>query len=224
MKIVIMLTCFMLVFGTIAMNAQEDPYLWLEDVQGQKSLDWVKKHNKKSTDILEKIPGFEEMRKKILSIYNADTRIAYPSRKGEYLYNFRRNAQHPRGIYRRTTLQEYKKKEPKWELILDIDELAKKEKENWVYKGMNFLKPDYKRALVKLSRGGADAVVVREFDVESRTFLKDGFQFKEAKSSIDWIDKDTLFVGTDFGKDSLSDSGYPRIVKVLKRGQPLEKA
>jgi len=201
-----------------------DPYIWLEDVQAKKSLDWVKKINVETTSVLEKIPGFVELNKKLLSIYNSNKRIPYATKIGKYFYNFWRDAKHQRGVYRRTTLEEYKKENPKWEVILDIDALAKKENKNWVYKGMSRLYPDYNLALVNLSVGGADAAVVREFDVSKKEFVKNGFYLPEAKSNISWLDKDTVFVGTDFGKGSLTKSGYPRIVKLWKRGTSLKDA
>src|SRR5262249_3100138 len=126
--------------------------------------------------------------------------------------------------WRRTTLAEYRKSDPAWELLLDVDALGAAEKVNWVWGGAQCLGPDYRRCLVSLSRGGADAKVVREFDTASKRFVDGGFVLPEAKSEIDWIDGDPLFVATDFGPGSLTTSGYPRIVKRWKRGQPLADA
>ncbi len=203
---------------------EEDQYLWLEEVLGQKALEWVKIQNQESTSKLEGVPVFRSIYEKTLEILNSPARIPYVSIYGNYLYNFWRDAEHPRGIWRRTTFEEYKKKEPQWEVILDIDKLAREENENWVWRGAQLLYPNYERALVMLSRGGADASVMREFDIPSKSFVKDGFQLPEAKSSVAWIDRDNIFVGTDFGPGSLTTSGYPRIVKVWKRGTPLEEA
>lgn len=202
----------------------DDPYLWLEDVGGEKALEWVEKNNEQSLGYLQSKPLYKELYEKNLDIYNSDERIPYVSQMGDYFYNFWKDEENPRGLWRRTTLEEYKKDDPKWEIILNVDELAEKEDENWVYKGSNCLYPTYDRCLINLSRGGADATVVREFNVESKSFVKDGFQLPEAKSSISWIDKDTLYVGTDFGDGSMTDSGYARIVKVWNRGQALEGA
>lgn len=216
--------CLLIFFTGVQINAVEDPYLWLEEVQGKKALDWAKKQNEASVAVLEAVPGFKAVHENILEILNSDKRIPFAGKRGDYFYNFWRDAKHVRGVYRRTTLEEYRKKDPKWEIILDLDALAEKEGENWVYKGMDPLYPDYNRCLVNLSRGGADAVVVREFDITTKSFVKDGFQLPEAKSNVSWRDIDTLYVGTDFGKGSLTKSGYPRIVKLWKRGTPLKDA
>ena len=202
----------------------DDPYIWLEDVGGEKALNWVEEQNEQSLGYLMSKPLYKELYEKNLEVYNSDERIPYVGQMGDYFYNFWRDDENPRGLWRRTTLEEYKKENPEWEIILNLDELAEKEDENWVYKGSNCLYPTYDRCLINLSRGGADATVVREFDIESKSFVKDGFQLPEAKSSLSWIDKDTLYVGTDFGDGSMTDSGYPRVVKVWERDQPIEKA
>lgn len=202
----------------------EDPYIWLEEVEAEKALDWVKAQNAVSTRELQARPEFEQIRTRLLAILDSKERIPYVSKEGKWYYNFWRDEKNPRGIWRRTTLEEYRKPEPKWELVLDIDKLGEKEKENWVFKGANILYPERDRALVSLSRGGADAVVVREFDLLKLEFVKDGFFLPEAKSQVDWIDEDTLYVGTDFGPGSLTTSGYPRVAKEWKRGQPLSEA
>ncbi len=201
-----------------------DPFLWLEEVEGAKALEWVEAHNKISTNKLEAHSAFQEIYEKNLEIYNSKERIPGVSQMGDYLYNFWRDDTHVRGIWRRTSLSEYKKTEPDWETILDLDELARQEDENWVYKGVDCLYPDYRRCFFRLSRGGADATVVREFDIEDKAFVKDGFYLPEAKNYLAWIDEDTVFVGTDFGEGSLTDSGYPKIVKQWQRGTPLDKA
>lgn len=216
--------CFCLFCSSPLEATQEDPYLWLEEIDGEKALDWVKVQNQAAVAKLEAVPGFEKAYDKILGVLNSDDRIPYAGKYGDYLYNFWRDADHPRGIYRRTTLEEYKKDSPQWELILDIDALAEKEGENWVYSGIDLLYPDYNRGLVNLSRGGADARVVREFDIPSKSFVENGFFLPENKSSIAWKDIDHVYVGTDFGEGSLTTSGYPRIVKVWKRNTPLSEA
>jgi len=202
----------------------EDPYLWLENVLGEKALKWVKEKNRASVSALESVPGFRESESTMLSILDSDQKIPYASKRGNFLYNFWKDKDHPRGILRRTSVEEYKKKKPAWETVLDVDSLAAAENENWVYKGSQYLHPAYDRALVNLSRGGSDAMVVREFDLVKKQFLKDGFYLPEAKSMIQWVDRDTVFVGTDFGKGTLTESGYPAIVKIWKRNTPLEKA
>jgi prolyl oligopeptidase len=221
--LIVLTTLFVLLTG-FQLSAQEDPYLWLEKVQGKKALEWVKKQNDITTAQLKAVPGFKAAYDTLLEALNADDRIPKVQKKGKYLYNHWQDATHVRGIYQRTTLEEYRKKNPQWETILDLDALAKKEKENWVFKGFRFLYPGYQRALVYLSRGGGDAVVVREFDMNKRAFVKDGFYLKEAKHRVSWIDKDRLFVGTNFGEGSFTKSGYPRFVKIWKRGTPLKEA
>jgi prolyl oligopeptidase len=201
-----------------------DPWMWLEDVGGDKSLDWVRERNSVSQKMLETSPGFEELRSDLLAILDSDARIPGVSKSGDYYYNFWRDKANPRGLWRRTTMDEYRKADPKWDVILDLDKLGAAEDENWVWKGASLLRPDYTRALVTLSRGGADAGVVREFDVDKREFVKDGFQLPEAKGGMGWIDIDTVFVQTDFGDGSMTTSGYPRITKRWKRGTPLESA
>ena len=201
-----------------------DPYGWLEDVTGERALEWVGHRNAETTAELTDGPRFAELKAEILDSLDATDRIPYVVRRGGHLYNFWQDATHPRGLWRRTTLAGYRTESPAWDVLLDLDALAEREGENWVWKGSKTLRPGHRRALLELSRGGADAVVVREFDLETRTFVEDGFVLPEAKSRIGWIDEDTVYVGTDFGPDSLTSSGYPRIAKVWRRGTPLGDA
>ncbi len=205
-------------------DAPTDPWLWLEEVQGEKALAWVRERNAESRRRLEAWPDFDDTRRSILAVLDARDRIPGVVRRGAYLYNFWQDAAQPRGVWRRCTLDEYRKPEPAWDTLLDLDALGRSERENWVWGGAVCLGPDYARGLLSLSRGGADAHVVREFDLEQRRFVSDGFFLAEAKSELAWIDRDTIFVGTDFGPGSLTDSGYPRIVKRWRRGQPLAEA
>jgi prolyl oligopeptidase len=202
----------------------EDPYLWLEDVTAERSLSWVKEQNALSTRELESSPNFDPIRSRLLAILDSKERIPYVTKHGPYYYNFWRDQKNVRGVWRRTTLEEYKKPEPAWELVLDLDQLASAEKENWVWKGYDILYPTYGRCLIFLSRGGGDATVVREFDLPTKAFVKDGFTLPEAKSQVAWRNRDEIYVGTDFGPGSLTDSGYPRIVKEWKRKAPLAEA
>jgi prolyl oligopeptidase len=201
-----------------------DPYRWLEEVDGQDALSWVASRNATSTAMIEAEPGFAPLRSQIREILDSRERIAYVRKMGAQLYNFWRDADHPRGLWRRTTLEEYRKTSPRWEAVLDLDALAKAEGENWIWKGEECRYPDWDRCLISLSRGGADAAVVREFDLTTSRFVPDGFTLAQAKSEAHWLDRDHLFVGTDFGADSLTDSGYPRTVKLWQRGQPLDRA
>ena len=202
----------------------EDPFLWLEDVTGEVALDWVRARNAETLDELTGGERFEALRTQISEVLDADDRIPYIRRRGEYFYNFWQDAAHPRGLWRRTTLESYRTQRPEWEILLDVDALAEAEGENWVWQGATVLRPAYRRGLVELSRGGADATVVREFDLCDRTFVEDGFQLPEAKSRVGWISEDLIYVGTDFGDGSLTSSGYPRVIKEWRRGTPLSEA
>ncbi len=202
----------------------EDPYLWLENVTDEKALTWAKERSKLAQNEIEAVPGFSDMRARFVSILSSKERIPGPNKMGKFLYNFWRDDKNPRGLWRRTSLAEYKKKDIVWEPVLDIDAVSKTENENWVFKGVTCLHPKNEKCMVSLSRGGADAVVVREFSTVTKQFVKDGFSLKEAKASASWKDENTLFVATDFGPGSLTKSGYPRISKEWKRGTPLDNA
>lgn len=204
-------------------SVSTDPYLWLEDITGDDALDWVRKRNEPT---IAQFGGerFEQMRADALEVLDTDARIPYVRRRGDYLYNFWRDADNPRGLWRRTTLASYRAEEPDWDVLIDVDELARIDDENWVWAGAEVLEPDFSLALIELSRGGADATVVREFDMDTRAFVHGGFELPEAKSSVTWQDRDTVLIGTDFGPGSLTDSGYPRMVKRWRRGQPLAEA
>jgi prolyl oligopeptidase len=208
----------------MANAADEDPYLWLEEVEGAKSLEWVKARNAESQKALEADPTFKPLYERLLAINNATDRIPYINKLGTRFYNFWKDEQHVRGIWRRTSLDEYRKAEPKWDIVLDIDALNKTENANWVWKGADCIEPRQDRCLISLSRGGGDAVEVREFDLESKRFVEDGFVLPEAKSAVGWKDRDTLYIGTDFGAGSLTESGYPRTVHEWKRGTPWKDA
>ena len=201
----------------------DDPYLWLEDIDSDDALSWVRTRNE--TTVAEfNDARFEQMRAEALEVLDTDTRIPYVRRRGEYLYNFWRDATNPRGLWRRTTLDSFRTPSPAWDVILDVDELARTDGENWVWAGADVIEPDHTKALISMSRGGSDATVVREFDMGTRAFVVDGFELPEAKSRVSWEDHDTVLVGTDFGPGSLTDSGYPRVLKRWRRGQPLTEA
>ncbi|MBT9488754.1 MAG: S9 family peptidase [Rubrivivax sp.] len=208
-----------------AAPATDDPYLWLEDVTGERALAWVRERNAASRRVLEAEPGFVSTRDRIRGILDSKDKIPQITRRGGWFYNLWQDAKNPRGLWRRTTLAEFRKAEPAWETVLDLDALGKAEGENWVWAGATVLGPDYRHALVELSRGGADAAVVREFDTVDKKFVAGGFSLPEAKSSVSWeTDRNTVLVGTNFGPGSLTDAGYPRIVKRWQRGQPLAQA
>ena len=219
--------CVLGAVSTTAVCAEEDNYLWLEDVEGAKPMEWVKQQNAVSAKEIKAFENFDDLVSNSLAILNDKERIPYASRIGEHLYNFWKDENHVRGIYRRTTMEEYKKASPKWETVLDIDKLGKDEGVNWVYKGFNCRYPENDRCFVSLSRGGADATEVREFDLNTLAFVdskQQAFFLEEAKSSLSWIDKNNVFVGTDFDGNSMTDSGYPKIVKQWQRGTPLSSA
>ena len=204
-------------------DSPADPYLWLEDVTGDTALDWVRSHNEPTLAQLGD-DEFEAMRAEALEVLDTDARIPYVRRRGKYLYNFWRDETNPRGLWRRTTLESYRTEQPDWDVVIDVDELARTDDTNWVWAGADVIEPDHSLALISLSRGGADAVVVREFDMRTRAFVPGGFELPEAKTQISWEDEDTLLVGTDFGEGSLTDSGYARLVKRWRRGTPLADA
>jgi prolyl oligopeptidase len=204
--------------------SDDDPYLWLEEVQGERALSWVRERNALSRRVLEAHPDFAGMRSRIRAVLDSRDRIPLVTRHGPWLYNFWQDGEHPRGLWRRTTLAEYRKPSPSWRTLLDLDALGRDEHQNWVWAGAVCLRPDDRRCLLKLSRGGADAHVVREYDLTTLRFVDGGFVLPEAKSDIDWLDIDTVFVATDFGAGSLTESGYPRVVKRWRRGQPLAQA
>ena len=202
----------------------EDPYLWLEEIEGDRALDWARARNAACLAELTAGPGYERLRSRLLKIYESDDRIPYARQMGAWLYNFWQDETHVRGLWRRTTWAEYRKDRPEWETVLDLDALAAEEDEDWVWKGFVALKPSYDRGMVALSRGGGDAVVLREFELAERAFATDGFALPEAKSVVSWRDRDSLYVATDFGPGSLTDSGYPREVRLWRRGGDLGEA
>lgn len=205
-------------------RAEEDPYLWLEEVEGTRALDWVRQQNAATFEVLESDGRFAEFKRIAETIVQDKRRIPLPAIRGEFVYNFWRDEEHVRGVWRRAKLADYLKDDVPWEVLLDVDRLAEVENENWVYKGSVPLPPEFARCMIGLSRGGTDAMVWREFDVDAKAFVDDGFSLPEAKSRVDWFDRDTLVVGTDFGEGSLTRSGYPRLMKKWRRGRPLERA
>ncbi len=201
-----------------------DAHLWLEEVAGEKPLEWVKARNAVTDAALASTPAFKQLEGDIRAILDSDAKIPGVYKMGDHYYNFWKDKNHERGLWRRTSLAEYRKSQPQWENILDLDALNAAEGENWVWGGARCLRPEYQRCLVALSRGGADATVTREFDLSTKSWVEDGFFRPEAKGGLGWIDKDTVYVFTDFGEGTTTSSGYPRIVKEWKRGTPLESA
>ncbi len=216
MRHVRLIAILMTIFAAAGvMAADEDPYLWLEEVENEKALTWAKERSDTDTAIFEAVPEFDDIYAKLVEIYNSRDRIPTPAIRGSWVYNFWQDAEHVRGIWRRTFPSEFVKDEPSWEIVLDLDALAEAEDENWVWKGADCLEPEYRRCMISLSRGGADATVEREFDTVAKAFVADGFVLSEAKQQLGWRDENSLWIGTDFGEGSLTTSGYARIVQIV---------
>lgn len=205
-------------------SAQEDNCLWLEEVDGKKALRFVETQNKATLSELTAEKDYQDIYDKNLAVLNSTEKIAYPTIHGNYVYNFWKDANHVKGIWRRSTLESYKGKNPVWETLLDIDKLSETDGKKWVYKESTGLYPDYNHFLIQLSNGGGDAVYIKEFDVNKKQFIENGFSIDEAKGEAEYVDKNTLIVSTDFGEGTLTTSGFARQVKLWKRGTPLEDA
>jgi prolyl oligopeptidase len=202
-----------------------DPRDYLDDVEGDKALAWVKAHNQATFDALEKDPRFAPAQAQMLKILQATDRIASPGfAHNNMIDNFWQDGTHVQGLWRRTTWESYKSGQPNWETILDLDALSRAEGKTWVFHGADCLPPAYNRCLVSLSDGGKDADVVREFDIAKRAFVTDGFTLPEGKQSATWRDADTLYVTREWTPGDVTASGYAYITKVLKRGQSLDQA
>ena len=204
--------------------SDNDPFLWLEDTDGPRALAWVRAENARSLALLERDPRYSALLAGARAIITAPDRIPYPSFLGNDLVNFWQDEARVRGLWRRTTLGSFRAAEPHWETLLDIDALAAAEGRNWVFHGVVSLPPEYRRCLVALSDGGKDASELREFDLASRRFAANGFALPEAKQSAVWLDDDTLLVARDWGAGTITASGYPFIVKKVRRGAPLDAA
>ncbi|TNC18354.1 S9 family peptidase [Georgenia sp. 311] len=207
------------------MTTSTDPHAWLEDVEGDTALDWVRGHNERAVSALE-TARFTEMREEILEVLDSTEKIPGVVQRGEHLYNFWTDAEHERGLWRRTTWESYRTDDPEWEVLLDVDALAREEGVGWVWHGAHVLRPSLDRALVALSRGGADADVTREFDLVTKTFVEDGFTREESKGALQWADSsgDVVYAYTDVGEGSMTSSGYPRTVRRWVRGTALAEA
>jgi len=204
--------------------AQEDPHLWLEEIESPAVLEWVRAENARALAVLEADPRFEPMRREALAILTSDARIPFGEIHDGAVYNFWQDETHVRGVWRRASVESYRTGEPEWETLLDYDALAQEEGENWVAGGIVCLEPEHRRCMVEVSDGGQDASVWREFDVAAKAFVADGFYLPEAKTDVAWIDADALLVGTDVGAGSLTSSGYARTLVRLERGEVLDAA
>ena len=205
-------------------KAEDDKYLWLEDIDGEESMQWVNDMNKMTQDKIATTDLYQSLYQQALKVLNNESRIPDVSQNGKWLYNFWQDSEHPRGIYRRTTLKQFKKNNPKWETILDMDQYSKDHNQNYDFHGLSCATEKQKKCFVRLSPGGTDAVEIREFNLKNKKFVENGIYIPLAKTRTSWKDENTLFVSTEFGDDSLTDSGYPRIIKVWDINQPLESA
>jgi len=224
MRIALAASAAVMLAGQVAAQDTSDPFTWLEDIEGARALDWARAENARSLPILESDPRFAPMRAEARAILTSPARIPIGSIHNGAVYNFWQDEVHVRGLWRRASVESYRKGAPQWETLLDFDRLATDEGENWVSSEFACLSPEYRHCMVELSRGGGDTSTWREFDTATKTFVKGGFALPEAKSEVAWVDADTLLVGTDWGPGSLTDSGYPRIVKVWRRGTELAAA
>ena len=203
---------------------QPDKYTWLEDIYGDKQLAWVKAENARTAAVLEKDSHFATLDAEALKVLDSPDKLPFPGFHNGVIYNFWQDADHVRGVVRRTTLNDYLTPDPKWETVLDYDALSKADKKSWVYKGLNCLHPEDELCLASFSVGGEDAITLREFDLKAGKFVEGGFQLPRGKQRVAWEDKDTLLVARDWGQGTMSEAGYPIAIREWKRGEPLEKA
>ena len=207
---------------TAPITDNSDPFLWLEEITSERSLEWVKTENERSQKVLEASPVYEEMQREAKAILTSSARIPIGSIRGNHVFNFWQDENHVRGVLRRATLSSYVNK-PDWEVLLDIDALAATEGKNWVFSSYSCLPPEYEHCMIGLSPGGTDAAEYREFSVSQKAFVTDGFYIPAGKSSLFWKDKNTLLLGTSWDAE-VTDSGYAKSTKLLKRGQSLANA
>jgi prolyl oligopeptidase len=203
---------------------QPDKYTWLEDIHGEKQMAWVKAENERTAAVLEKDSHFAPLEAEALKVRESPDRLPQPEFRNGVEYNTWLDAEHVRGIVRRTTLKDYLTADPKWETVLDYDALSKADKQSWVGKGLTCLQPENELCLVKLSAGGEDAEIMREMDLKTGKFVPDGFVLPRGKQSVDWVDKDTLLISRDWGPETMNEAGYPVTIRRWKRGQSLETA
>ncbi|MEY9104412.1 prolyl oligopeptidase [Bradyrhizobium yuanmingense] len=201
----------------------DDPFLWLEEMEGPGALAWVRAENEKTLGVLQSDPRYRHFYEQALSILQKD-RIEDIPLKGRGLEHFWQDENQVRGVWRRTTRESDRSQAPKWEAILDVDALAVAENRNWVFRGASCLPPEERLCLISLSDGGKDAVSIREFDRTAKTFVADGFYLPEGKQDVSWVDGDTLLVARGWGEGTLTQAGYPFVVKELKRAQSLSEA
>ena len=210
--------------GETMFEAENDPYIWLEQATDEKALEWVGRENDRTLGALAIDPRFDELQTEALAILDAQDRVPYGAFYPDGIYNFWQDADNPKGIIRRTTMDSYRTENPVWETVLDIDAIAKAEGREWSYSGRTCLEPERSLCMVSLSDGGKDATYLREFDATTGTFVDGGFEFPESIGGVSWLDRDTLLVTRDFGNGTMSESGYPLTTRIVKRGQSIDDA
>ena len=203
---------------------QPDKYTWLEDIHGDKSMEWVKTENARTAAVMEKQASFAPLDEEALKVLDSPDKLASPQFRGGLVYNTWRDKDHVRGIVRRTTLESYLTDDPKWETVIDYDALGQQDKQSWVGHGLECMQPEEERCMVALSVGGEDAVTFREFNLKQGKFVEGGFVMPRGKQRLAWLDEDTLLIGRDWGPGTMSEAGYPITVRKWKSGTPLEGA
>ena len=203
---------------------EQDPYIWLEEARSDEALAWVKAENVRTLGALEADPRFERLKSDALAIYDSEDRIPFVSFRPDGLYNFWQDKENPKGLVRRTSLESYQTENPEWDIVLDVDALAKAEGKEWVYKGTTCLPPALNKCMIALSDGGKDATILREFDTSTKQFIEGGFELSESQGGISWIDADTLLVTRNFSDDLMTESEYPYTSRVWKRGTSIDAA
>jgi len=201
-----------------------DPFSWLEQIHGARARAWVEQQNERTASRLENDPRYETFRHEALAIFTAQDRIPEPQFLGPDIANFWQDRTHVKGLWRKTSFAAYRTSQPPWETLIDLDALSKAEGRNWIWKGAVCLPPSDRLCLIRLSDGGGDAVEIREFDTQAKAFVVGGFHFASAKQDVAWVDADTLLVARDWGPGTLTRSGYPFVVKRVKRGRPVDEA
>ncbi|MDN3639291.1 prolyl oligopeptidase family serine peptidase [Simiduia curdlanivorans] len=215
------LACFSLLLNLLACSTEQDSaedYQWLEQVEGKAAIAWVDANNSETAARLGKSALYQPLYDQALAILSSPERLPKIDQKGDYVYNLWQDTEHPRGVYRRSLVSDFIANAPVWQTVVDLDALSAEENKKWVFKGLNCLAPEYRLCLLSLSEGGGDTIEVREFNTETLSFVAQGFNLAAAKTNIDWIDENQVYLGTDFGADSQTDSGYPRQVRIWSRG------
>jgi len=207
---------------------EQDPYIWLEEARDPKALEWVENENTRTLEAFTGDPRFEKLKAEALAIFDSNDRIPFVSFRPDGLYNFWQDKANPKGLLRRTTLESYRTEEPQWEVVLDVDALAKEEGREWVYQGSTCLPPDQRHCMIALSDGGKDATVLREFDTHTKSFVSadsgGGFELPESQGNIQWVDRDTLLVTRNFSDELKTESEYPYTTREWKRGTSIDDA